>query len=83
MCTVRQLFYFLNNALQLPKPPLDVCLAVPAPGKRGRARGPSFKLGGVAVNAKSVMACEKELEPLNEVLPADAAERSKWQLDAK
>nr|CAD7429760.1 unnamed protein product [Timema monikensis] len=60
----------------------DSNLSGPGPGKRGRARGVSFKLGGVPVNAKSVMACEKELEPLEEVLPPDPAERSKWVLEA-
>ncbi|CAG2066300.1 unnamed protein product, partial [Timema podura] len=60
----------------------DSNLSGPGPGKRGRARGVSFKLGGVPVNAKSVIACEKELEPLEEVLPPDPAERSKWVLEA-
>ncbi|KAF5295920.1 hypothetical protein FQR65_LT10351 [Abscondita terminalis] len=45
---------------------------------RKRIRGPSFKLGGVSVNAKTMMACEEELEPLDEVLPENSEERSKW-----
>lgn len=51
-------------------------------GKK-RARGPSFKLGGVSINAKTMMACEEELQPLDEVLPSNAEERSKWLLEAK
>ncbi|KAF2899454.1 hypothetical protein ILUMI_06728 [Ignelater luminosus] len=50
---------------------------------RKRIRGPSFKLGGVSVNAKTMMACEEELEPLDEVLPENPDERSKWVLDAR
>lgn len=50
---------------------------------RRRGRGPSFKLGGVAVNAKSLFAAEKELEALDSVLPNDDTERSKWVLDLR
>jgi len=53
------------------------------PAQKRRGRGPSFKLGGVSVNAKSVMASEKELEVLDEALPSDPAERRKWVLDAR
>jgi chromodomain-helicase-DNA-binding protein 1 len=59
----------------------DSNLSVPAQKRRGR--GPSFKLGGVSVNAKSLMAAEKELEVLDEALPSDPAERQKWILDAR
>lgn len=52
-------------------------------GGKKRMRGPSFKLGGVSVNAKTMMACEEELEPLDEVLPQDPEERSKWLLEAR
>ncbi|XP_018909064.2 chromodomain-helicase-DNA-binding protein 1 [Bemisia tabaci] len=52
-------------------------------GTKKRARGISCKLNGVNVNAKSVMACEKELEPLDTVLPENADERSKWVLDVR
>lgn len=51
-------------------------------GKK-RMRGPSFKLGGVSVNAKTMMACEEELQPLDEVLPSNPEERSKWTLEAR
>ncbi|CAH0562488.1 unnamed protein product [Brassicogethes aeneus] len=50
---------------------------------RKRLRGPSFKLGGVSVNAKTMMACEEELAPLDEVLPSDAHERSRWILESR
>lgn len=50
---------------------------------RKRIRGPSFKLGGVSVNAKTMMACEEELQPLDEVLPSNQEERNKWVLDAR
>ncbi|KRT86668.1 helicase [Oryctes borbonicus] len=50
---------------------------------RKRIRGPSFKLGGVSVNAKTMMACEEELDPLDEVLPANPEERHKWSLDCR
>lgn len=50
---------------------------------RKRGRGPSFKLGGVSVNAKTMMACEEEMAPLDEILPTNGEERRKWTLDAK
>ena len=43
----------------------------------------SFKIGGVAVNAKTMLSCEKDLEPLEKVLPANPEERSRWTLDAR
>lgn len=52
-------------------------------GSRKRMRGPSFKLGGVSVNAKTMLACEEELKPLDEVLPSDPDERLRWKFDAK
>ncbi|XP_021925185.1 chromodomain-helicase-DNA-binding protein 1 isoform X3 [Zootermopsis nevadensis] len=53
------------------------------PAQKRRGRGPSFKLAGVSVNAKSLLASEKELEVLDEVLPEDPSERLKWVLDAR
>lgn len=50
---------------------------------RKRARGPSFKLGGVSINAKTMMACEQELEPLDEIIPANLEERLKWITDCR
>jgi len=52
----------------------------PVVKKRGRERGPTFKVGGVSVNAKTMQACESELEPLDHVLPSEAEERKKWIL---
>ncbi|XP_067119443.1 chromodomain-helicase-DNA-binding protein 1 isoform X3 [Centruroides vittatus] len=51
-------------------------------GKR-RDRGPSFKLSGVTVNAKSILNNESELEPLDIVLPSDSELRKRWILNAK
>ncbi|KAG1660273.1 Chromodomain-helicase-DNA-binding protein 1 [Nymphon striatum] len=48
-----------------------------------RDRGPSFKLSGVNVNAKSVLSCEHELEPLDICLPVDSKERQMWTLKVK
>lgn len=48
-----------------------------------KARGPSFKLGGVSVNAKTMMQCIEELAPLDEILPENESERNKWLLDVK
>lgn len=35
------------------------------------------------MNAKSVVTCETELEPLDLVLPPSAEEREKWTLDVR
>ncbi|XP_046403987.1 chromodomain-helicase-DNA-binding protein 1 isoform X3 [Ischnura elegans] len=51
--------------------------------QKRKGRGPSFKLSNVSVNAKSLLACEKELEPLDDLLPSDTVERSNWVLDAR
>lgn len=50
---------------------------------RKRIRGPSFKLGGVSVNAKTMMACGEELEPLDEALPTNPEERNRWMLESR
>lgn len=52
-------------------------------GVKKRNRGPSIKLGGVAVNAKSVLACSEELDVLDDIIPSDEEERLKWVLDLK
>ncbi|KAH0948725.1 hypothetical protein HN011_010172 [Eciton burchellii] len=52
------------------------------PGRK-RGRGPTFKIGGVMVNAKSFSAAVKELEPLEQALPSDPEERANWHLDIK
>ncbi|XP_014204371.1 chromodomain-helicase-DNA-binding protein 1 isoform X2 [Copidosoma floridanum] len=53
-----------------------------APGRK-RKRGPTFKVGGVQVNAKSFSAAVTELEPLEQAIPMDTEQRTNWQLDAK
>lgn len=52
------------------------------PGRK-RGRGPTFKMGGVMVNAKSFSAAVKELEPLEQAMPADPEQRANWHLDIK
>lgn len=52
------------------------------PGRK-RGRGPTFKIGGVMVNAKSFSAAVKELGPLEQALPPDSEQRSNWHLDIK
>lgn len=52
-------------------------------GVKKRNRGPSIKLGGVAVNAKSVLACSEELDVLDDIIPSDEEERFKWTLNLK
>ena len=52
------------------------------PGRK-RGRGPTFKLGGVMVNAKSFSAALKELEPLDQVMPPGPEQRLNWILDIK
>lgn len=78
---------FMDEHKDLP-PPEPV--PAPAPGadgaegkKRGARAGYSVKFGGVSFNAKTLVACEEELAPLDEVIPTNADERSKWFLDIK
>ncbi|XP_055685327.1 chromodomain-helicase-DNA-binding protein 1 [Lutzomyia longipalpis] len=51
--------------------------------KRGARAGFSVKFGGVSFNARTLMACEEELQPLDEVMPGNCDERLKWVLDIK
>uniref|UniRef100_A0A1B0FRK9 Chromodomain-helicase-DNA-binding protein 1 n=1 Tax=Glossina morsitans morsitans TaxID=37546 RepID=A0A1B0FRK9_GLOMM len=52
--------------------------------KQRRSRATfSIKLGGVSFNAKTLLACEEELKPLNELMPSSANERLMWSLDIK
>lgn len=55
----------------------------PAAGRKKRERGPSLKISNVSVNAKTLMACLHELEPLSHVLPSNADERKRWSLPSK
>ncbi|XP_022239171.1 chromodomain-helicase-DNA-binding protein 1-like [Limulus polyphemus] len=50
-----------------------------ATGKR-RDRGPSIKLSGVTVNAKTVFNAMKDLEPLETCLPTDPKQRLRWEM---
>lgn len=52
------------------------------PGRK-RGRGPTFKIGGVMVNAKSFSTAVKELEPLEQALPSESEQRANWHLDIK
>lgn len=51
--------------------------------KRGARAGFSVKFGGVSFNAKTLLACEEELAPLDEILPNTPDERLHWTLDIK
>lgn len=51
--------------------------------KRGARAGFSVKFGGVSFNAKTLMACEEELAPLDEILPNTPEERLEWTLQIK
>lgn len=51
--------------------------------KKGARVGFSVKFGGVSFNAKTLMACEEELAPLDEVIPSNVGERSRWLLEIR
>ncbi|XP_037509116.1 chromodomain-helicase-DNA-binding protein 1-like [Rhipicephalus sanguineus] len=51
-----------------------------APGRRRHQRT-TFKLSGVSVNAKSVLASYQELSVLDSMLPVSAEERRHWTID--
>lgn len=46
-------------------------------GKRGKVKGPTFRISGVQVNAKLVISHEQELAPLHKAIPADPEERKR------
>ncbi|XP_074489111.1 chromodomain-helicase-DNA-binding protein 2 isoform X2 [Sebastes fasciatus] len=50
------------------------------PGKR---RGINIKISGVQVNAKTIIQHEEEFEPLHKVVPANPAERNKFNLTCR
>lgn len=55
-----------------------------AGAKQRRARATfSVKLGGVSFNAKKLLTCEQELQPLNEIMPSAAEERLQWSFNIK
>ncbi|XP_066973477.1 chromodomain-helicase-DNA-binding protein 1 isoform X4 [Macrobrachium rosenbergii] len=51
--------------------------------KTRRDRGPSIKLSGVAINAKTTLAAIDELAPLDKIVPHAPVERAYWTLQIK
>ncbi|XP_061836669.1 chromodomain-helicase-DNA-binding protein 1 [Nerophis lumbriciformis] len=49
-------------------------------GRRGKVKGPTFRISGVQVNAKLVISHEEELAPLHKAIPEDAEERKKYMI---
>ncbi|XP_075449617.1 chromodomain-helicase-DNA-binding protein 1 isoform X2 [Ascaphus truei] len=47
-------------------------------GRRGKVKGPTFRISGVQVNAKLVSSHEEELAPLHKSIPTDPEERKKY-----
>ncbi|CAF93393.1 unnamed protein product, partial [Tetraodon nigroviridis] len=47
-------------------------------GKRGKVKGPTFRISGVQVNAKLVISHEQELAPLHKAIPADPEDRKRY-----
>uniref|UniRef100_A0A8C0YC90 Chromodomain helicase DNA binding protein 1 n=1 Tax=Cyprinus carpio carpio TaxID=630221 RepID=A0A8C0YC90_CYPCA len=47
-------------------------------GRRGKVKGPTFRISGVQVNAKLVISHEEELAPLHKAIPADPEERKRY-----
>uniref|UniRef100_A0AAQ4PHI8 DNA helicase n=1 Tax=Gasterosteus aculeatus aculeatus TaxID=481459 RepID=A0AAQ4PHI8_GASAC len=50
------------------------------PWRRGKVKGPTFRISGVQVNAKLVISHEEELAPLHKAIPADPEERKKYMI---
>uniref|UniRef100_A0A671X5U1 Chromodomain helicase DNA binding protein 2 n=1 Tax=Sparus aurata TaxID=8175 RepID=A0A671X5U1_SPAAU len=55
---------------------------IPAKGP-GKRRGINIKISGVQVNAKSIIQHEEEFEPLHKAVPANPAERNKFNLTCR
>ncbi|XP_065078921.1 chromodomain-helicase-DNA-binding protein 1 isoform X3 [Ochlerotatus camptorhynchus] len=51
--------------------------------KRGPRAAFSIRFGGVSFNVKTLLQCVEELTPLDEFLPQDPDERTKWILNIK
>uniref|UniRef100_A0A3B3QWE3 Chromodomain helicase DNA binding protein 1 n=1 Tax=Paramormyrops kingsleyae TaxID=1676925 RepID=A0A3B3QWE3_9TELE len=49
-------------------------------GRRGKVKGPTFRISGVQVNAKLVISHEEELAPLHKSIPADPEERKRYTI---
>lgn len=52
------------------------------PKGKKKIRGTSFKIGGVSVNAKTLLQCEEELEPLDAILSNEENFKN-WTFDMK
>uniref|UniRef100_A0A3B3Y4A7 ATP-dependent helicase CHD1-2/hrp3 HTH domain-containing protein n=1 Tax=Poecilia mexicana TaxID=48701 RepID=A0A3B3Y4A7_9TELE len=48
--------------------------------RRGKVKGPTFRISGVQVNAKLVISHEEELAPLHKAIPADPEERKRYMI---
>lgn len=62
----------LNYLFKYIFPPLP-----PPGGRRGKVKGPTFRISGVQVNAKLVISHEEELAPLHKAIPADPEDRKR------
>ncbi|OBS64479.1 hypothetical protein A6R68_06976, partial [Neotoma lepida] len=49
-------------------------------GRLGKVKGPTFRISGVQVNAKLVIAHEDELIPLHKSIPSDPEERKQYTI---
>uniref|UniRef100_A0AAY4D3R2 DNA helicase n=1 Tax=Denticeps clupeoides TaxID=299321 RepID=A0AAY4D3R2_9TELE len=49
-------------------------------GRRGKVKGPTFRISGVQVNAKLVISHEEELAPLHRAIPADPEDRKRYSI---
>lgn len=49
-------------------------------GRRGKVKGPTFRISGVQVNAKLVISHEEELAPLHKAIPADPEDRKRYMI---
>uniref|UniRef100_A0A8C5FAV3 DNA helicase n=1 Tax=Gadus morhua TaxID=8049 RepID=A0A8C5FAV3_GADMO len=49
-------------------------------GRRGKVKGPTFRISGVQVNAKLVISHEEELAPLHKAIPSDPEDRKKYMI---
>ncbi|KAM4810238.1 chromodomain-helicase-DNA-binding protein 1 isoform 1-T1 [Rhinophrynus dorsalis] len=49
-----------------------------AGGRRGKIKGPTFRISSVQVNAKLVSSHEEELAPLHKSIPSDPEERKRY-----
>uniref|UniRef100_A0A7N6A2T5 DNA helicase n=1 Tax=Anabas testudineus TaxID=64144 RepID=A0A7N6A2T5_ANATE len=58
----------------------STCVKEPSRGRRGKVKGPTFRISGVQVNAKLVISHEEELAPLHKAIPADPEERKKYMI---